>query len=225
MKPRLLVLTFTVMDGLCGLAQQPTTATAASTSHLPRAEGTHQSVVSRAADSTPSDVTIEAPPPPAEPAAEADPATEPSLSIQVETLQAGSGTMDLKSVKLLAPFPAKPLAAIPPGWRLDASASAPPFIRKVELAPGTHITLKIRPHLLVPDATAIALSEPGFDPTLSYNQDQTVSAILGNSIQQLDADAKHLGSAIDLLQQLLSSLPHPIQKPQPPATPTSPSKR
>ena len=109
--------------------------------------------------------------------------------------------------------------------KIGRGASAPPFIRKVELAPGTLITLKIRPHLLVPDATAFALSEPGFDPALSYNQTQTVSAILANSIQQLDADAKHLGSAIDLLQQLVSSLPHPAPKPQPTPTPTQPNKR
>ena len=225
MKPSLLTLTFTVMGGLCGLAQ-PTPAASA-----PLAEGAKHAVANLTGDSPSSEVRVETLPPSAQSTAEDTPvnslSTEPgaSLSVQVETLQTGNGTIEPKSIKLLAPFPAKALAAIPPGWRLDASASAPPFIRKVELAPGTLITLKIRPHLLVPDATAFALSEPGFDPALSYNQTQTVSAILANSIQQLDADAKQLGTAINLLQQLVSSLPHPAPKPQPPATPTPPSKR
>ena len=229
MKPLVLALTFTVMGGLCGLAQQPTS------SPKPLAEGVKQAIASRASDNPPNEVTVETPPSPAQSTAEATPTTEPgpepgpepSLTVQVETLQTGTGTgtVDPKSVKLLAPFPAKPLAAIPPGWRLDASTSAPPFIRKVTLAPGTNITLKIRPHLLVPDAAAFALSEPGFDPALGYSQAQTVSAILANSIQQLDADAKHLGTAIDLLQQLVSSLPHPAPKPQPTPTPTQPKKR
>ncbi|MEI6675008.1 MAG: hypothetical protein WCO57_07510, partial [Verrucomicrobiota bacterium] len=142
----------------------------------------------------------------------------PSLSVQVEKLQTGSGTLDPKTVKLLAPFPAKPLAAIPSGWRLEASTHAPPFIRKVELAPGASITLNIRPHLLVPDAngsTVFSIAEPGFDPALGYRQAQTVSAILASSIQQLDEDAKQLGHAIAQLQQLVSSLPQPAPKPLP----------
>ena len=210
----------------------------------------------RESDRPPNEVTVKLPPPPAqpEPAApvaappdvaspESTPAgsapapgpadtsppteTEPSLTVQVEKLQTGTGAIDPNTVKLRAPFPAKPLAAIPSGWRLDASASAPPFTRKVDLAPGTSITLTIRPHLLVPEAAAFAISEPGFDPALGYRQAQTVSAILANSIQQLDEDAKQLGNAIDHLQQLVSSLPHPEPKPQlqPPATPNLPNKR
>lgn len=150
---------------------------------------------------------------------------EPSLTVQVEKLQTGTGAIDPKTVKLLAPFPAKPLAAIPPGWRLDSSTGAPPFIRNVELAPGTSITLTIRPHLLVPDAASFTIAEPGFDPALGYRQAQTVSAILANSLEQLDEDAKQLGNAIDHLQQLVSSLPHPAPKPQPPPTLNPSSKR
>lgn len=146
-------------------------------------------------------------------------APEPSLTVQVEKLQTGKGAIDPKTVKLLAPFPAKPLAAIPPGWRLESSTSAPLFIRSVDLAPGSSITLTIRPHLLVPDAAAFAIAEPGFIPALGYRQAQTVSAILANSLEQLDEDAKQLGNAIDHLQQLVSSLPHPAPKPQPPPHP------
>ena len=205
----------------------------------------------RATTNPPNEVTVELPPPPPKPgpdapaptpketasaesgpAQDAPPATdspaaepEPSLTVQVEKLQTGTGAIDPKTVKLLAPFPAKPLAAIPPGWRLDSSTSAPPFVRNVQLAPGTSITLTIRPHLLVPDAASFTIAEPGFDPALGYRQAQTVSAILANSLEQLDEDAKQLGNAIDLLQQLVSSLPHPAPKPQPPPTLNPSSKR
>lgn len=144
------------------------------------------------------------------------PDPEPSLSVKVEKLQTGQGGVDPKSVKLRAPFPAKPLAAIPPGWHLEAPPTAPPFIRQIELDPGAAITLNIRPHLLVPDAdgaTAFSIAEPGFDPTLGYRQTRTVGAALTASVQQLDEDSKQLGDAIDQLEQLLSALPQPEPKP------------
>jgi hypothetical protein len=175
------------------------------------------------------------PAPPAEPAAPADPeppppstqdpavpsdpeppAPEPSLSVNIEKLQTGRETIDPKSVTLQAPFPAKPLGAIPAGWHLEAPSTAPPFVREVELAPGAVITLNIRPHLLVPDAdgaTTFSIVEPGFDPTQGYRQAHTVGAVLASSIQQLDADSKKLGDAIDQLQQLVMSLPQPDPRP------------
>ena len=139
------------------------------------------------------------------------------LAVRVEKLQEGSGVMDPNQVKLLAPFPAKPLAEAPAGWRLEYSENAPPFTREVELAPGKKITLKVRPHLLVPEADGAAVfnvSEPGFDPAIGYHQNATVGAVLSHSIRQLDDDAKHLGAAIDNLQQLLVSLPKPEPKPE-----------
>ena len=152
---------------------------------------------------------------PNNPAAPATSAPQPSLTVQVEKLQTSSSPIDPKSVTLVSPFPAKPLAAVPPGWHLAASTSAPPFIRVVDLAPATSITLNIRPHLLVPDATTFSITEPGFNSALGYCQTQTISAILANTIQQLDADAVQLGNAIDKLQQLVSSLPKPELKPLP----------
>ncbi len=115
-------------------------------------------------------------------------------------------------MKLLAPFPAKPLAPAPAGWHLQASENVPPFTRVVELSPGRNITLTIRPHLLVPDANGSSVfnvPEPGFEPMLAYQQRSTVGAILSTSIHQMDDDAKKLGFAIDKLQQLLVSLPKP----------------
>lgn len=137
-------------------------------------------------------------------------APQPGLEVRVEKLQTGKGLIDPKTIKLLAPFPAKPLASPPPGWHLVASESAPPFTRKVEIAAGSEITLTIRPHLLVPDSDGtkvFSISESGYEASLAYQQVSTVGAILSNSIRQLDEDSKHLGNAIDSLQQLLISLP------------------
>lgn len=155
-----------------------------------------------------------------------EPAPKPQkgLAVRVEKLQAGTGNIDPSQVKLIAPFPAKPLAPAPAGWRLEASESAPPFTREVELSPGKKITLKVRPHLLVPEADGAGVfnvSESGFDPSLGYQQSATVGAILSNSIRQLDEDSKQLGGAIDKLQQLLVSLPKPEPKPEPTKPETS----
>ena len=149
---------------------------------------------------------------------EPDPKPRKGLVVRVENIQPGTGSVDPSKVKLIAPFPAKPLSAPPAGWHLEASASAPPFTREVELSPGNRIKLTIRPHLLVPDTDGtevFVVSEPGFDPSLGYLQDATVGAILSKSIRQLDDDSKELGVVIDNLQQLLVSLPKPEPDPVP----------
>ncbi len=162
--------------------------------------------------------------PPAEPSPEEPAAEEPApkpragLAVRVEKLQTGTGSINPAQVKLLAPFPAKPLSQAPAGWRLESSENAPPFTREVELAPGKKITLTVRPHLLVPDADGaevFSVQEPGYDPSLGYRQDATVGAILSQSIRQIDEDSKQLGAAIDNLQQLLVSLPKPEPQPAP----------
>lgn len=164
----------------------------------------------------PSKVDLAAEPPPPDAIAvasdEAAPTLTNGLAVRVEKLHTGKGAIDPTQVKLFAPFPAKPLAQPPAGWHLDASSSAPPFTREVELAPGTTVTLTIRPHLLVPDADGagvFTIPEPGYDNTLGYAQTATVGAILSHSLCQLDEDSKQLGAAIDRLQQLLVSLPKP----------------
>lgn len=137
---------------------------------------------------------------------------ETGLSVRIETLQTARGNVDAAQVKLLAPFPAKPLAQPPVGWRLDVSENAPPFAREVEISPGSKITLSIRPHVLVPitdGAEVFSIPEPGYDSELGYQQTATVGAILSSSVVQLDEDAKKLGTAIDRLQQLLATLPKP----------------
>ncbi|HEX7260774.1 MAG TPA: hypothetical protein VF258_03080, partial [Luteolibacter sp.] len=167
-------------------------------------------------------------------AREDPPKTENGLAVRVEKLHAGTGAVDPSQVKLLAPFPAKPLAKPPAGWHLDASGSAPPISREVELAHGSKITLTIRPHLLIPDAdgaNTFTISEPGYSNTLGYQQTATVGAILSTSIRQLDQDSKQLGTAIENLQQLLTSLPKPEPQPapapelQPEIKPANPRRR
>ncbi len=146
----------------------------------------------------------------AESVEDASPEPKKGLAVHVEQLHTGKGNIDPAQVKLLAPFPAKPLSQAPAGWHLDASDSAPPFTREVEISPGSHITLTIRPHLLVPDTDGVetfAIPEPGYDNSSGYRQEGTVGAILSKSIAQLDGESKQLGDAIDRLQQLLVSLP------------------
>ena len=148
------------------------------------------------------------------------PADQPEakgLKVRVEQLQKGKGKIIPESVRLLAPFPAKPLDEAPAGWLLESSNSAPAITRQVELAPGKAITLTIRPHVLVPDADKeqiLQVAEPGFEASLGYNQSDTISAVLSNSIEKLDADSKRIGDAIDQLQQLIVSLPKPKPNPE-----------
>jgi len=144
------------------------------------------------------------------------------LAVRVEKLKSGSGSIDPSKVKLVAPFPAKPLAPAPPGWLLQSTENVPPFTREVELSDGKKITLSIRPHLLVPNidgTTIFSVVEPGFEPSLAYQQTATVGAILSSSIIQLEKDSKQMGVAIDKIQQILSSLPKP-EIAAPPSTPS-----
>jgi hypothetical protein len=161
--------------------------------------------------------------PPETAAEEPAPKPQKGLAVRVDKLKTGTGNIDPTKVKLLAPFPAKPLGSAPAGWRLETSENAPPITREVELAPGKKITLEIRPQLLVPEADGtgvFSVSEPGFDSALGYQQNATVGAILSSSIRQLDEDSKQLGATIDYLQQLLVSLP----KPEPPPPPIEQAK-
>jgi len=150
---------------------------------------------------------------------ESEPKTpEPEgVTVRVEPGKDGGGKVDAASVKLLAPFPAKPLSQPPSGWRLEHPEDVPAITKKVDLENGTTISLSIRPHLLVPDAdgaNVIAVSEPGYDASLGYAQAGTISAVLANSVERMEEDSRKLGDAIDRLGQLLGSLPTP--EPPPP---------
>lgn len=139
----------------------------------------------------------------------------PGLAIRVETIRHGQTMIDPARIALHAPFPAKPMSAPPRGWQLLSPDHVPEIIREVELAPGSSITLGVRPHVLVPlanGATIFTIPEPGFDAALGYHQTRTVGAVLADSVQNLDEDAHKLGRAIESLQQLLVSLPKPEEE-------------
>jgi hypothetical protein len=160
----------------------------------------------------------EAPPAPPEPE---------GVTVSVEP-GSGSGPVDAKSVKLLAPFPAKPLAAPPAGWRLEHPKDVPAFTREVPLSNGTRIQLSIRPHLLVPDADGaqvIAVNEPGFEPDKRYAQTATTAAVLATSIERLDDDSRKMSEAIDRLEQLLGSLPATEAPPVATPVPETPNRK
>jgi hypothetical protein len=90
------------------------------------------------------------------------------------------------------------------------------FTEDVKLEHGPTVTLRIKPHVLVPDADgflSFTVPEPGFDPQLEYDQNATIGAVLARSIEQLDEDSKQLGTALDQLEQFLVSLPKPKAQP------------
>ena len=133
--------------------------------------------------------------------------------IQVE-VEGGTSTTDFpaQDIRLLAPFPAKPLSQAPAGWKLIHPDTTPPLSQKVQLSNGSTLTLSVRPHVLVPDADGketFALMEPGFDPEHGYAQKHTVGAILADSIDQLEDQAARLDAASRRLSELLDSLPQP----------------
>jgi len=166
---------------------------------------------------TTGDAAAETPAPQAEEPLETITEEKQGLEIRIESIRGGSGKIDPGQIKLKASFPAKSLSATPVGWILEKSEQAPAFRKEVTLRPGKTIFLSITPHVLEPasdGANTFAVVEPGFDVSAGYRQSNTVSAILGNSVAQLDRDALLLGNAISDLHQLLASLPKPDPQPE-----------
>lgn len=167
---------------------------------------------------------------PAPPEEEPAPPEPEGVTIRVEPGRDGSAKVDAASVKLLAPFPAKPLFEAPAGWRLEHPEDVPAFVEQVPLANGTSISLSIRPHVLVPDAdgeNVVAVNEPGYDPALRYAQTGTMSAVLTASVERMEEDSRRMSEALDRLGQLLGSLPAAPEAPPKaiPAPEPSPVKK
>lgn len=143
---------------------------------------------------------------------------EPGLSVRVSGFTGKAAKLDPDKISLKAPFPAKPLGPTPDGWKLvRAGENVPIFESEAEVAPGSGLQLKVRPHLLVPAAdgnTVFAVNEPGFDPALDYRQVETIGSLLGESVRRLEEDETEMAEAIRRLDQLLISLPETT-----PATP------
>ncbi|MCH7227158.1 hypothetical protein [Haloferula sp. A504] len=139
----------------------------------------------------------------------ADPGERSGVTIEIEG-GTNTGRYDADQVKLLAPFPAKPLIAPPSGWKIVQPEGLPAFSETAELPNGTELNLSIRPHLLVPDADGsriFALSEPGFDARLGYAQTDTIGSVLADTIHALDENGERLDDAARRLSELLDSLP------------------
>lgn len=133
-------------------------------------------------------------------------------NVRVQSIREGEGKIDPTTINVRSSFPVKPLIQAPSGWQLQPSETAPVFTQDVEVQPGTVITLDITPHILVPSTDGIssfAISEPGYEPEKGYRQEKTVSAVLGESIDQLDRDAVKIGNVLSDLGRLLGSLPEP----------------
>lgn len=156
------------------------------------------------------------PPAPESPAPSTQDPAPSGISTDVRKIESDDRPLDISSIKILAPFPAKPLAHAPAGWRIEPSAQIPPFTEEVELEKGKTITLSVKPHVLVADTDgflSFTIPEPGYNTDLEYQQNATIGAILAGSIRQLDEDSKKLSSALEQLDQLLISLPKPKAKP------------
>lgn len=139
------------------------------------------------------------------------------LEVRVESIRTGNGKIDPENIQLKSSFPVKPLGAAPDGWVLTPSKQSPPFVREVEIEPNVFVSLKISPHVLVPASDGVShfsITEPGFDPTLGYQQLETVGSILGNSASRLDEDALRMGNALSELHRVLASLPKPNETPE-----------
>ena len=137
-----------------------------------------------------------------------------SYYIQVEKVSDRSGGFsDKGEVKISSPWPAKPLDAPPLGWQyIPAPEGIDPYRTSVQLGETSSVNLAITPYVLVPVSdgrNVIRISEPGYQPELSYLQNQTVGAILQHSTEKIEQQEQLTGAAIQRLQQLLSSLPQP----------------
>jgi hypothetical protein len=145
--------------------------------------------------------------------AEKKPANE-GIQIQVEKVSGRSGDSSvIGEVKISSPWPAKPLDEPPLGWRyIPAREGIDPYRTTVKLGESSSVNLAITPYVLVPVSdgrNVIRISEPGYQPELSYLQKQTVGAVLQHSTEKIEQQEKLTGAAIQRLQQLLSSLPKP----------------
>lgn len=134
------------------------------------------------------------------------------IQIQVEKAQPDSGAKNiLGRVKILSPWPAKPMASAPEGWKFSpAPAGLAPYSKSVKLNSGNEVVLTITPFVLEPlsdGLNAIRIAEPGYDPAQKYTQKDTVGTMLKNSTMELEQNEKQAASAIRRLQLLVSSLP------------------
>lgn len=136
------------------------------------------------------------------------------IQVQVEKFIGASGELRRgDEVKISSPWPAKPLDSAPLGWKfVPGPSGVTAYQAQVDLGEGQSVNLSITPYVLVPASDGrqvMRIPEPGYDPSLSLEQAETVGAILVDSVDQIERCEKATTQAINRLQQLLSSLPKP----------------
>ena len=136
--------------------------------------------------------------------------SEEGIQVQIEKI-AGKPVNGDGSVKVDAPWPAKPISTPPTGWRFaPAAKGVEPFLTKVTLSNGSDVELSITPYVLEPLADGLAsikITEPGYQAGVEYDKENTLGIMLQNSTKEIENHEKQTAQAIERLQQLLSSLP------------------
>ena len=144
--------------------------------------------------------------------AEEEVKSAPEIHVQVEKIIGRTGSIrNDGSVTIEAPWPAKPISYAPAGWKfIPAPEGSEPFRTEAKLTSGKVIELAITPHILVPESdgrTSIKISEPGYKAGKTGPQKDTLGVMLENSTAEIEKHEKHAADAIQLLQELLTSLP------------------
>jgi len=141
---------------------------------------------------------------------EEDEVVEKGIQVQIEKI-AGKPVNGDGSVKVDAPWPAKPISTPPTGWKFAlAGKGVEPFLTKVTLSNGSDVELSITPYILEPlsdGLTSIKITEPGYQAGVGYDEENTLGIMLQNSTKEIENHEKQTAQAIERLQQLLSSLP------------------
>lgn len=112
-------------------------------------------------------------------------------------------------IKIYTAWKPKPLQNAPRGWQYNKGNQSQAYPTSIKLSNDQTIKLQITPYILAPeDSSSVALvTEPGYLPEQGYAQTQSVSATLNHSNSELEATEEGLDRSIDLLNQLLISLP------------------
>ena len=143
---------------------------------------------------------------------EAPQTADEGIELRVEKSTDSSGNaIESETIKIYSLSPAKPLSAAPEGWHyVPAPYAIKPHKQTVNLVGGNTIDLAITPFVLVPssdDTNLFSISEPGYNPSMKFSQQETIGAMLQAATMDIEKHEKQAAQAIDLLEQLLSTLP------------------
>ena len=143
---------------------------------------------------------------------EAPQTADEGIQVRVGKLTDSSGNAnESETIKIYSPYPAKPLSAAPEGWHyVPAPYAIKAYKQTVSLVGGNTIDLAVTPFVLVPssdDAKIFSISEPGYNPSMKFSQQETIAAMLQAATMEIEKQEKQAAKAIHLLEQLLATLP------------------